>query len=163
MVPVTVLKKLGVWTLYVHIVAQFNHRGLGTKVETNCLRDSELIPRHSFRSTTFSIFINRVLKFVCVFACSFVADKANLSSELSECKQSKSILKVMTPVMPCLRDIFHLKPKPGAYYFHTIGSCQNLLLFLSYCASFAHSIILKTFCFDSSTCVLRNTCKLCKV
>ena len=30
-----VLKKLKVWTLYVHIVAQVNHRGLGLKVETN--------------------------------------------------------------------------------------------------------------------------------
>ena len=64
MVPV--LKKLKVWTLYVHIVAQVNHRGLGVKVETNCLRDSNLIPRHSFLSTTFSIFINGVLKFMCV-------------------------------------------------------------------------------------------------
>ena len=44
MVPV--LKKLKVWTLYVHIVAQVNHRGLRVKVETNCLRDSNLIPRH---------------------------------------------------------------------------------------------------------------------
>ena len=35
--------------LYVHIVAQVN---LGMKVETNCLRDSNLIPRHSFLSTT---------------------------------------------------------------------------------------------------------------
>ena len=51
------LKKLKVWTLYVHIVAQVNHRGLGMKVETNCLRDSNLTPRHSFLSTTFSIFI----------------------------------------------------------------------------------------------------------
>ena len=64
MVPV--LKKLKAWTLYAHIVAQVNHRGLGVKVETNCLRDSNLIPRHSFLSTTFSIFINRVLKFMCV-------------------------------------------------------------------------------------------------
>ena len=31
MVPV--LKKLKVWTLYVHIVAQVNHRGLGVRVE----------------------------------------------------------------------------------------------------------------------------------
>ena len=62
MVPV--LKKLKVWTLYVHIVAQVNHRGLGVKVETNCLRDSDLIPRHSFLSTIFSIFINRLLKFM---------------------------------------------------------------------------------------------------
>ena len=85
-----------------HIVAQVNHRRLGLKVETNCLRDSDLIPRHSFLSTTFSIFINGVLKFMCVFACSLVADKANLSSELSKCKQSKSILKVMTLVMPWL-------------------------------------------------------------
>ena len=68
MVPV--LKKLKVWTLYVHIVAHVNHRGLGVKVERNCLRDSDLIPRHSFLSTTFSIFINGVLKFmwVCVFS-----------------------------------------------------------------------------------------------
>ena len=64
MVPV--LKTLKVWTLYVHIVAQVNHRGLGVKVETNCLTDSDLIPRHSFLSTTFSIFINGVLKFICV-------------------------------------------------------------------------------------------------
>ena len=63
MVPV--LKKLKVWVLYVHIVAQVNHRGLGVKVETNCLRDS-LIPSHSFLSTTFSIFVNGVLKFMCV-------------------------------------------------------------------------------------------------
>ena len=48
-----------------------------------------------------------------MFACSLVADKANLSSELSKCKQSKSIiiLKVMTLVMPSLRDIVDLKPK----------------------------------------------------
>ena len=45
-----------------HIVAQVNQRGLGVKVETNCLIDSDLIPRHSFLSTTFSIFINGVLK-----------------------------------------------------------------------------------------------------
>ena len=64
MVPV--LKKLKVWTLYLHIVAQVNHRGLGVKVETNCLRDSDLIPRHSFLSTTFSTFINGVSKFMCV-------------------------------------------------------------------------------------------------
>ena len=44
MVPV--LKKMKVWTLYVHIVAQVNHRGVGVKVETNCLIDSDLIPRH---------------------------------------------------------------------------------------------------------------------
>ena len=114
MVPV--LKKLKVWPLYVHIVAQVNHRGLGVKVETNFLRDSDLIPRHSFLSTTFSIFINGVFKFMCVFACSLVADKANLSSELSKCKQSKSILNVMTLVMPWLRDIFHLKPKSIAIF-----------------------------------------------
>ena len=46
MVPV--LKKLKAWTLYVHIVTQINHRGLWVKVETNYLRDSNLIPRHSF-------------------------------------------------------------------------------------------------------------------
>ena len=63
---VSVLKKLKVWTLYVHIVAQVNHRGLGVKAETNCLRNSDLIPRHSFLSTTFSIFINAVLKFMCI-------------------------------------------------------------------------------------------------
>ena len=63
MVPV--LKMLTVWTLYVHIVAQVYHMGLGAKVETNCLRDSNLI-LHSFLSTTFSIFINGVLKFMCV-------------------------------------------------------------------------------------------------
>ena len=44
MVPV--LKKLKVWTLYVHIVAHVNHRGLGVKVETNCPSDSNLIPQH---------------------------------------------------------------------------------------------------------------------
>ena len=63
-----------------------------------------------------------------MFACSLVADKANLSSELSKCKQCKSVLKVMNLVMPWLRDIFHLKPNP-----------------LSYCASSTHLIILKTF------------------
>ena len=73
MVPV--LKKLKVWTLYAHIVAQVNHMGLGVKRETNCLRDSDLIPRHSFLSTTFSIFIYGALKFMRVFACSLVADK----------------------------------------------------------------------------------------
>ena len=91
-----------------HIEAQVNHRGLGVKVETNCLRDSDLIPRHLFLSMTFSIFINGVLKFMCVFACSLVAGKANLSSELSKYKQSKSILKVITLVMhtgQCLRRI----------------------------------------------------------
>ena len=102
MVPV--LKKLEVWTLYVHIAAQVNHRGLGMKVKTNCLRDSDLILRHSFLSTAFSIF-NGVLKFMCVFVFSLLADKDNLSSELSKYKQSKSILKVMTLVMPWLRDI----------------------------------------------------------
>ena len=55
-----VLKKLKVWTLYVHIEAQVDHRGLGVKVETNCLRDSDLIPRHSFLSTSLSIFNNGV-------------------------------------------------------------------------------------------------------
>ena len=64
MIPV--LKMSKVWTLYVHIVTQVNHRGLDVKIETNCLRDSDLIPRHSFLSTTFSIFINGVLKFMCV-------------------------------------------------------------------------------------------------
>ena len=81
--------------------------GLGVKVETNCLRDSDLIPRHSFLSTTISIFIR-----LCVFACSLVADKTNFSSELSKCKQRKSILKVTTLVMPWLRDIVNLKPNP---------------------------------------------------
>ena len=66
MVPV--LKKLKVWTLYVHIVAQVNYRDLRVKVETNCLID--LIPRHSFLTTTFSIFIDGVLKFMCVCVCS---------------------------------------------------------------------------------------------
>ena len=99
MVPV--LKMLKVWTLYVHIVLPVNHRSLGVNVETNCLPDNDLIPRLSFLSTTFSIFINGVL--MCVFACSLVADKVSLSSELSKCKQSKSILKVMTLVMPWLR------------------------------------------------------------
>ena len=95
-----------------HIVAQFNYSGLGVKVETNCLRDGDLIRRHSFLSKTFSIFINGVLKSMCVFVCYLVTDKANLSSELSKCKHSKSVLKVMTLVMPWLRDISHLKPKP---------------------------------------------------
>ena len=36
-----------------HSVAQVNHRGLGVKVEINCLKDSDLIPRHSFLSRTF--------------------------------------------------------------------------------------------------------------
>ena len=31
---VSVLKQLKVWTLYGHIVAQVNHRGLGVTVET---------------------------------------------------------------------------------------------------------------------------------
>ena len=66
-----------------HIIAQVDHIGLGVKVETNYLRDSDLIPRHSFLSTIFSIFINGVLKFMCAFACSLVADKTNFSSELS--------------------------------------------------------------------------------
>ena len=57
---VLVLEKLKVWTLYVYTVAQVNHRGLGVKVETNCLRDSDLIPRHSFLSTIFSVIINEV-------------------------------------------------------------------------------------------------------
>ena len=60
MVPV--LKKWKVWT--VQFVAKFNHRGLGVKIKINYLRDSDLIPRHSFLSTTFSIFINWVLKFM---------------------------------------------------------------------------------------------------
>ena len=77
MVPV--LKTLKVWTLYVHIVAQVNSRDLGVKIE-NCLRDSDKILRHTFLST-FSIFINGVLKFMCVFACSLVTEKYNLSSE----------------------------------------------------------------------------------
>ena len=64
MVPV--LKKLKVWALYVHNVAQVNYRGLGMKVGTHCLRDSDLIPPHAFLSATFSIFINRVLNFMCV-------------------------------------------------------------------------------------------------
>ena len=63
-------------------------------------------------------------------------------------QQSTSVLKVMTLVMPWLRDIFHLN--------------QNLLTFLSYCASFAHLITLKTLFLSNSTCVHRNTCKLCK-
>ena len=66
---------------------------------------------------------------MCVFACSLVADKASLCSELSECKQSKSILKVMTMVMPWLRDIFHLKPKPIAIsvLFCKLCSCKITL------------------------------------
>ena len=63
-----------VWTLdevesldsNLHILAQVYHKGLGVKVEINCLRDSDLIPRHSFLSTTFSIFFNGVLKLMCV-------------------------------------------------------------------------------------------------
>ena len=47
------------------IVAQVNDKGLGVKVEINCLRDSDLILRHSFLGTTFSIFINGVLR-ICV-------------------------------------------------------------------------------------------------
>ena len=69
MVPV--LKKLKVWTLFVHILAPVNHRDLEVKGETNCLRDSDLTPRHSFLSTTFSIFINggfKVYVCVCVFS-----------------------------------------------------------------------------------------------
>ena len=62
------LKELKVWALYVYIVAQVNQRGFNLKVETNCLRDSDQIPRHSFLSRTFSIFINGVLKFMCVFS-----------------------------------------------------------------------------------------------
>ena len=95
------------------IVAQVNDRGLGMKVETNCLRDSDLIPRHSFGYDLFNLH-KWGFKVTCVFACSLVADKANLSSELSKCKQSKSILEVMTLVMPWLGDIFHLKPNPIA-------------------------------------------------
>ena len=99
-----------------HIVAQVNHRGLWVKVETTCLRDSDLIPRHSFLSTTFSVFINGVLKFMCMFACSLVADKANLSLELSKCKQSKSILKVITLVMPWLRDNISFKTQTYCHF-----------------------------------------------
>ena len=120
--------------------------GLGVKVETNCLRDSDLIPRHSFLSTTFSIFINGILKFMCVFAYSLVADKANLSSELSKCKQSKSILKVMSLVMPWLGDIFHLKPKP-----------KPIAISVLLCKLRSCKITLKTFFFNNSTCVHRNT------
>ena len=69
-----------------------------------------------FLSTTFSVFINGVLKFVCVFACSLVAVKDNLSSELSIVKQSKSILKVMTLVMHWLRDI-SFKVKTYCHFF----------------------------------------------
>ena len=38
--------------------------------QTNFQRDGDLISRHSFLSTTFSIFINGILKFVyvCVFS-----------------------------------------------------------------------------------------------
>ena len=68
-----------------HIAAQVNHRGLRLKVETNCLKDSDLIPLHSFPlGTTFSIFINGVLKCMCVFACSLMADKSNFSSETEQ-------------------------------------------------------------------------------
>ena len=73
-----------------------------------------------------------------MLACSLVADKTNLSSELSECKQSKSILKVMTLVMPWGRFIFHLKPKPIAI---------SVLLYKLH----AHLITLKTFFFNNST------------
>ena len=54
-----------------------------------------------------------------------MADKANLGSELSKCKQSKSILKVMILVMPCLRDIVHLKTKHIAI---SVFSVQALLI-----------------------------------
>ena len=83
-----------------HVVAQVNHRGLGVKVETKCLRDSDLIPRQSFLSTIFSILINRVLKFMCVFACSLVADKANLSSELYAWPYPPGINCLMSYKMP---------------------------------------------------------------
>ena len=66
-----------------------------------------------------------VLKFKCVCVCSLVADKANLSSELSKCKQSKSVLKVMILVMPWLRDIVHLKTKHIAI---SVFSVQALLI-----------------------------------
>ena len=147
MVPV--LKKLKVWTLYVHIVAQVNHRSLGVTVETNCLRDSNLIPRHSFLSTLVGPFQSSLMGFesLCVFACSRMADKANLSSEWSKCKQSKAILKVMTQVMPWLRYI-SFKTKTYCHFFLLCKlrsyNSQNLL-------------------FNNSTCVYRNTCKLCKV
>ena len=105
---VLVLKKLKFWTLYVHIVAQVNHRSLGVKVETNYLRDSDLTPRHSFPSTTFSIFINgvcaclRVLRWLIKPILALNANRASAT------------LKVMTLVMLWLRDIVHLKPKPIA-------------------------------------------------
>ena len=59
MVPV--LKRLKVWTLYVHVVAQVNHRGLGVKVETNCLRDSDQIPRQ------YHLLVMCLLYYDCVF------------------------------------------------------------------------------------------------
>ena len=52
-----------------------------------------------------------------MFACSLVADKTKYSSELSKCKQRKSIQKVMpTLVMPWLRHIFHVKTKGIAIF-----------------------------------------------
>ena len=72
-----------------------------------------------------------------------MVDKANFSSELSKCEQSKSSLKVMTLVIPWLRDTFHLKPKPIAISYNC----------------FAHLITLKTFLFNNSTCVDNNCVK----
>ena len=82
-----------------HIVAQVNHSGLGVKVEKNCLRDSDLIPCHSFLSTTFPIFINGVLKFMCV--CVFSgADKTNFSSDCLNAN-SKSVLLLWFLTVTC--------------------------------------------------------------
>ena len=109
---VLVLKKLEVWTLYVHIEAQVNHRGLGVKVETNW--DSDLIPRHSFQSTTFS---NWVLKFMCVFVCSLVAYKANLRQSCVFVEKSPGDLSVYSEVgirTSLSQYRFHLKQKPIA-------------------------------------------------
>ena len=77
-----------------------------------------------------------------------MADKTNFSSELSKCKQRKSVLKVTTGDALAERYIS----------FKTKTYCH-----LSYCASFAHLITLKTFFLNNSTCVHRNTRKLSKV
>ena len=40
---VLVLKKLKVWTPYMHIAAQINHRGLGLKVETTSPENQTIV------------------------------------------------------------------------------------------------------------------------
>ena len=64
---------------------------------------------------TFGVLRELMLKFIYVFACSLVADKANFISELSKWKQSKSVLKVMTLVMPWLRDLWYISFKTKTY------------------------------------------------